>query len=191
MWLPLLFSCSTPTINHTVPDQHIPDRTWILFESIPLTERDRTEGWRFRLDEDGCYQVARNLVLELSASEVGRTDPSLFWNTDWSDKAHVCFEEDELSVVREALEESGLDRLDTAPLPKSITADAAVLERWTVVSEGATHVVMVESPSMLSETGTLQRLGPWGKAAAAVNALHSVIKTSASDAIRRQRTAQP
>lgn len=178
-------------MDHVVPDQHIPERTWILFESIPLTQRVRTEGWRFRLDEDGCYQVARNLALELSASEVGRTDPSLFWNTDWSDKAHICFEEAELSVVRAAVEESGLDRLDSAALPSGVTASDRVIERWTVVGVDATHSVMVESPSMVSETGTLQRLGPWGKTAAAVSDLHDTIKTSASDAIRRQRTAQP
>jgi hypothetical protein len=191
MWIPLLFSCSTPSIDHTVPDQVLPAQTWILFESIPLTGRVRTEGWRFRLDEDGCYQVARNLKLELSAAEVDRTDPSLFWNTDWSDKAHVCFEEAEQSVVRAAVEESGLERLDSAPLPSDVTASTAVLERWTVVDGDTAHSVMVESPSMVSETGTLQRLGPWGKTAEAVNTLQGVIKTAASDAIRRQRAEEP
>lgn len=187
-WILLVSSCSAVAVSQPKPDLVIPDGAWVMFESIPMTGRDRTGGWRFRLDSDGCYRLARNKTLHIDSEFLGDTDPDRFWNTDWPMEPHGCLNASEKSVVQEALDDAKLARRgESASIPDNIKVSDGSLQRWTVVGDEGSHSFLIEQPEAVSGLGLLDQVSPWARSASAVLDLHAVIKETAGAAIQRKQ----
>ncbi|NOY24557.1 MAG: hypothetical protein GXP62_01655, partial [Oligoflexia bacterium] len=59
----------------------MPAQATVLFESASPDDPDRSSGWRFYLDQSGCYYLARNHGgLFIDSARLDGDDPALYWN---------------------------------------------------------------------------------------------------------------
>ncbi|MCB9743505.1 MAG: hypothetical protein H6741_05720 [Alphaproteobacteria bacterium] len=181
-------ACVAAPLMAKPPPPQLSTGTWILFESMSARGTDRSTNWRFKLDQDGCYRVARNSALRVDPDRVHDSDAALFWNTPFPGEAAVCLEAGERAQVQEALERAELGKLaEELGLPEGVKVNDPRLERWTVIHGEQRTTVAIESPEMAEGVGLVQGLGPWARGAERLVRLRAELQEVVSSAIERQR----
>ncbi|HEY4348001.1 MAG TPA: hypothetical protein VGM80_10465 [Gaiellaceae bacterium] len=131
-----------------LPPVELPNGALVLFEHMAVDDLDRSGNWRFYVSGDGGFYQARNERLFVEQSDLGRTDPSLFWNVALPDAPQRQFDEKAMESLRETVEGIDFEKLGNG-------ADRAVqVERWTSAggsSPGSAVVVNGKNPRELAE----------------------------------------
>lgn len=147
-----------------LPALDLPNGTLLLREHLVAGAGERSGNWRERIDDSGCWSVARNTWLWVHDPVLlALDDPRLFYNSDFSEP-WFCLSVSQRERLAAAL----------AVLPKqgSQTRGSGLLERWTAVVEGRPRSVVVPAgrpgrtlaplASVLAEIATE---GVWGLSA--------------------------
>ena len=175
---------AAPPDAPVLPRLEMPESAVLMFESTPPADPDRSAGWRFYLDRDGCYFVARNEVgLFVDGVRLGDDDPDLFWNTSFPPEPLACLDPQAMTRIQ-----ARIDRLRTVGLPAvsgpDVVASDAETARWTFLDVSGPRSVQVVDPNAWTGAPPTQRLRAWYRLSRNLADLHAQVRTEV-EAVRQ------
>lgn len=150
-------------INPVLARLEVPDGVLLLYENMAIKDPDRTGNWRLLFRQDGGVFAARNTQLWITDSAQFKSDdPTLFWNTPFSNTPDRRLTEPQQAELLEAIRRADFasDRYYSSSPGQQGSSPS--VERWTVRQGNELRTAIVESgaapPPLVVLRRTIDRL---------------------------------